>query len=140
MDITLSCNNGKEIYTLPVVTEMPQIQNNYKNEEFETINDTINLAGNRELMRVSISSFFPVNKNYPFANKKAVSNGWEYVRFIERCANNKIPIRLIISDSMRTILNIASLVNNFSYNVDRKNDIQYTLELMEYRFVTVKQV
>lgn len=140
MDITLSCNNGAEVYVLPVVLEAPDINRAYKNEQFETMNNIVNLAGNPELIQVSISSFFPVNKSYPFANKKAISNGWEYVSFIERCADNKIPMRIVINDSTKTILNLATLVNNFSYKIDRKNDIQYTLELLEYRFVNVKQV
>ena len=137
MDIVFSANNFQEVMKLPIVPPTFEFNIPRKNEEFETIQfGTLNLIGLRGLKTLSIQSFFPT-KEYNFAKTKI--NGWQYVNFFNKWANNRLPIRIIVSDKKGfEILNMACTVENFTYGLDRAEDIPYTLELKEFRFVEVK--
>ncbi|NMM52156.1 hypothetical protein [Paenibacillus aquistagni] len=136
MDIVFSANNMQETLTLPIIPPDFQFSIPRKNEEFETIGQgTLNLIGLRGLKTLSISSFFPL-KTYRFAKHK--KDGWSCVRFFNKWANKRLPIRIIVTDNKSNeIVNMACTVESFTYGLDRAGDIAYTLDLKEFVFVKV---
>ncbi len=141
MDIIFSANNNETVLVLPVLPpEMPELVQPYNNTTFDAINGEINLIGNKGLRTVSIQSFFPLNKNYPFSRPGSEKDGWKYVEFFNKYANLRVPIRMIFMDDLSEISNMAYTVERFSCNVTGYGVINYKLELKEYRFVDVKKV
>lgn len=140
MDIIFSANNNEQVLTLPVLPEnMPEFVQTYKNSTFESINGELNLIGNKALRTVSFSCFFPTKK-YKFIRPKAIEDGWAYVAFFNKYANNKMPIRMIFVDNdNREISNMAYTIESFNSYVDKVLDIQYSLDLKEYRFPKIKK-
>ena len=135
MDIIFSANNNEEVMVFPVVPpgigpEIPQ-----ENEDFNAMTGKLKLIGNMGLRKLQIDSFWPVNKSYDFIRPGAEANGHAYIKFFEKWRNKKVPMRIIITtDDGSTRLNMACLVNNLSWNVDKAGDIRYLLDVEEYRF------
>ena len=133
MTIILSANNNQEIFTLPVVPSGMEINSSQKNEIFEGINGDITLIGNLGLKEFSISSFFPVNKDYNFIVRGAEKDGWKYVEFIVRLRKEKKPVRVVWTNKNKyTIFNGLCSVENFKYKPDKVGDINYTLDFKEF--------
>jgi hypothetical protein len=138
MDIVFSANNFEEVLRLPIVPPNTDVLNPRKNEEFETIQmGTLNLIGLKGLRTLSIQSFFPT-KIYSFVKDNA-RLGWEYVDFFNKWSDKRVPIRIIMTDNTgKEILNMPCTVENFTHGLDKVGDIQYTLEIKEFKFVGVK--
>jgi len=142
MDIVLSYDNMAEVLVLPVLPEAFQMPfNPRENEEFEVINGIdgvgkLNLIGLRGLKTLTLESFFPI-KRYPFVKTDVI--GWECVNLINKWANSRSPIRIIVtsSDGLE-ILNMSCTIENFTYGVDRAEDIPYSLELKEFLIPVVE--
>lgn len=138
MDIVLAYNNFAESLVLPILPAELMIPINVRmNEEYELFSSVngvgkLNIAGNRDLKVATLTSFFPT-KDYAFAKSK--EKGWTCVNKINKWANSKNPIRLIITADNIEMLNMACLVESFEYGVDRAGDIPYTLTLKEFVFV-----
>jgi len=133
MNIILSANNNKDVYTLPIVPNGIEINSPQKNETFEGLNRDITLIGNPGLKEIPITSFFPVNKDYPFIAQEAEKNGWRYVEFIENLKKSKTPVRVIITNKQKyTVFNGLCSIENFKFKTDNVGDIQYTLDLKEF--------
>lgn len=136
MDIVFSANNMQEVLSLPIIPPDFSVDTPRKNEEFETIQGTLNLIGLRGLRTLSISSFFPT-KPYQFA--KYQKNGWDCVRFFNKWADKRVPIRIIVTDNKSNeILNMPCTIESFVHGLDRAGDIVYTLDIKEFVFVKVK--
>jgi len=135
MDIIFSANNNEEVFVFPVVPPdlgpvIPQ-----EHEDFDAVTGRMKLIGNMGLMTLSIESFWPVNKNYPWVRPGSEADGWLYVKFFDRWRKKKVPMRVIITtDDGQTRLNMACLINNLEWKVDRVGDIRYKLSVEEYRF------
>ncbi|QEK12576.1 phage portal protein [Crassaminicella thermophila] len=138
MNIVVSANNNKEIFVLPVVPTDIEIHIPQNNEEFQTINSgTLNLIGDVGLRTLSISSIFPTHQ-YKWLKAGSNSNGWEYVEFLNRWRKAKVPIRIVITRKDGSeVLNMACTIESFIYGLTRNEDIRYTLDLKEYKFVKV---
>lgn len=140
MDIVLSYNNFEEILVLPIPPSSFNVPTNQRmNEEFELATGIdgigkLNLAGLRGLKEISIESFFPI-REYSFARSKTLA--WECINLINKWANSRNPIRVIITHEDIEMHNISCLIESFDYGVDRTKDIPYTLKLKEFVFVTV---
>lgn len=141
MDIVLSYNNMAEVLTLPVVpSDFSLLFNPRQNEEFDIIGSSgnigkLNIPGLRGLKVLSIVSFFP-NKHYPFAKSKIM--GGQCINMINKWANSRNPIRIIVTHNGFEMLNMACLIENFEYGIDRAGDNSYTLELKEFVLPVVK--
>jgi hypothetical protein len=133
MNITLSVNNNKDIYVLPVVPNGIEIESSQKNETFEGLNGDITLIGNTGLKEFSVSSFFPVDKKYNFVAQGSEKNGWKYVEFIENLKKNKTPVRVVMTNKQKySVFNGLCSIEKFKYKTDNVGDIQYTLDLKEF--------
>lgn len=137
MEIIFSANNNAEVMILPIVPPDIQITEPQDHEDFSGINGKLKLIGNVGLRSLTIEAFFPVGKNYDFAHPGSDKDGWRYVEFFQRWRAEMVPMRVIITtkDNAKR-LNMACVINSFSWAVDKAGDIKYTLEAEEYKFVT----
>lgn len=137
VQVIFSANNNEEIMVLPYVPPGTAITQDQANEEFKTTTGVLNLIGNMGLKHLSIASFFPTQE-YKWIPKEASADGWEYVDFFNKWRDAKVPVRIVvISKQNKEILNMACLIDSFSYSEKRNGDISYSLEVSEYRFVEV---
>ncbi len=136
-DITIytSANNNEEILVLPIVPkELPEVIQEYCHEDFESNTKSLTLIGRGKARTLTLSFLLPVNKNYNKINKKADNNGWAYIEFWQKWSERKVPMRLIITEGAKELLNIAYVIKSLNYKVDKKKDIIATLEIKEYIF------
>lgn len=139
MDIFLSINNRQQVIKLPVLPAEFKIQSGMKNETYDVISQgEIKLIGMPTLKSISLQSFFP-NRDYSFLRNKEYK-GWEYVEAIEKWKEERIPIRLIISEASRDIINMPCSIESFEYGLqDGTGDIYYTITLSEFKFIELDQ-
>lgn len=111
---------------------MPQL-----NKRLTLLNmGTVNMKGNRDVAAVTLSSFFP-GRSSPFY-RYADMTPKKYRARIENWKENKEAKRLIITDMG---INLSMLIDKCSFKVrEGSEDIYYTLELSEYRTLTVPTV
>lgn len=141
MDIYLSINNNQQVIQLPVLPDQYEMTYPMNNTTKSTINSgDMRLIGLKGLKSISFSSFFP-SKEYGFIREKtaysAITNegylAWDYVKLIEEWMEERVPIRLVITD---TPINIAVTIDSFTYGIkDGSGDIHYSISLTEFRFV-----
>ncbi|MGD6845229.1 hypothetical protein ACQCVH_22255 [Bacillus infantis] len=136
MDIVFSANNREEILKLPIVPPDLTWDSPQTNETFDTIQQgELNLIGLKGLVSFSISSFFPM-KRYPFAKSAVLGN--QAVTFFEKWRKKRVPIRVVITNKKgQELLNLAITIDNFTHGFDQAGDIQFTLDIKEYRFPRV---
>jgi len=149
-----------ESLVFPIVPKNTKFPNVSNIESYKGVSTKFNVPDTKELKDIEISSIFPVNKDYNFANKLANTNGWDYVDFLEERQKNQLPLRLLAFDfkgalgagvsvvqNYGDIQNIAYnsfkrhadglyLVKNFDYEVDNVKDIKYTLTLSQFNSET----
>ena len=127
MDIFLSVNNRAEVLQIPVVPAEFAVSKPQGNTVFETVNHgELQLYGSPKLRSISWNSFFPV-RNYPFLRNRSMW-GYEYVDKIDSWINQKLPIRLIITD---TPINMAVLVSDFEYTI-KDGDVMYQFSALDF--------
>lgn len=141
MDIILSANNNETVLILPVIPDkMPELIQPFNNTTFDAVNQEINLIGTKGLRTVTLQSFFPINKNYPFQRPGSEKDGWKYVAFFNKYGDLRVPIRMIFLNGIEEISNMAYTIESYSFQINKVKDIEYTIELKEYRFVNAKKV
>lgn len=132
MDIYLSVNNRADILKIPVLPSSFTISKPQSLKTFETVSQgDLQLIGTPKLKGITIESFFPV-KDYPYLRDTSMK-GWEYVYKIDTWIAEKLPIRLVITD---TPINMAAAVKNFEYTVKTDGDLWYSLELEEFTLIS----
>ena len=77
--------------------------------------------------------FLPT-KPYDFAK----NTGTEVLNLLGYVSTNKIPMRVIITDGINELLNIAVSISNFKYYFDRGKNIRCSVSFVEYIFLTEK--
>lgn len=134
MDIFLSINRREEVIQLPIVPPELEVSFPWGNETFQTINQgEIKMIGLEGLKSITIESFFPA-KEYPFARDRTYRS-WEYVSIIKRWMRQRVPIRVVTTNTHLPI-NLPMTIDNFSYkSQDGSGDVYYTLSLSEFKFV-----
>jgi len=133
--IYLSINNNEEVILLPVTPEEYEISEPWNNQEVEGLNQAMNIIQNKGLSSLSIETFFP-SKDYPFLLSRDMW-GMEYVETIKRWRERRVPLRLIITNDGETEVNMAVTIDGFTYSKDKSGDINYKLDLKEFKFVEV---
>ena len=135
--IVISADNGAAAIVLPLVpADLPEISNPQNNETFEGILGTMSVIGTLGLRSVSIKCLLPVDPiKYPVANPLG-SSAAEVINFVSRYRSEYIPVRLVIAFSDGSVyINMACLINDFSYSIDNAKDYHYKIDLIEYRMV-----
>lgn len=137
--IYLSINSGEEVMLLPVTPEEYEIEDKWDNKEIEGLYQTLNIIGNRGLSTIELSSFFPV-RDYPFLLNREMW-GAEYVETIKRWQERRIPLRLTIVNTDKSMnfdtVNIPVTIDSFKHRTAKDGDIYYTLSLKEFKFIKV---
>lgn len=121
-----------EVANIPIVQAIEPITCETGDEEFTTINGTtLNLIGGKGLRSFSFSSFFP-SKKYSFVSLFNFQSPKYYIQFFEKYRDAKIPLRIIVVDGYKVVLNMLCRYN-FTYTLrDRAGDVPFTLEIKEY--------
>lgn len=128
----LSYNNNEKLVQLPVVPDtLPEILQSLENDTITTHTKTLTLLGNKKPRSFSLSLFLPT-RDYDFCT----GNGEEVIELLEYVTKNKIPARLVITDNLIELLNMAISVESYKYNYDTVGNIRATIECTEYEFLT----
>jgi hypothetical protein len=118
--------------TLPVTPEILTIETSNNNETLKTINTRdIKLINKQGLKRITLASFFP-SESYSFLQVNHGVDVINYVKIIEKWIDKEIPIRLIIYDDKKELLNCAFAIDEFTYSFTTNKDIEYTMTLEEF--------
>ena len=134
--LIVSFNNNEEVMVWPYVPPDFGPEQEQRNGTYEGISGDFNTLGPMGLWTIPLSGFFPVGHNYPFVAAEAVADGWQYVSFIQRGQQRRIPFRITLLDSAgQCRLNAAFSIDNFQWKVKRNGDISYSLTFREYRFL-----
>ena len=132
--IYLSANNREQVVTLPFAPLGLEISSAQKNSVFDGLTRGRQVIGTMQPRTVSWSGrFFKTNPRW--ANPAALSDPMDYVDFFERWREALVPIRLVITDGGRELINIAATVDEFSWQLTKTGDISYSIDLSEYVFV-----
>ena len=131
MDIYLSVNNREDILKIPVLPAEYTISKPQGLQTFETVSKgELQLIGTPKLKGITITSFFPI-RDYPYLRDTSMK-GQDYVYKIDTWILQKLPIRLIITD---TPINMVVAVKNFQYTTKTDGDLWYTLELEQFNLL-----
>ena len=127
-----SYNNNEKVVEVPVIpNELPDIVQELQNESFTTQNATLTLLGNKKPRSFSMELFLPT-KHYDFAK----DTGTEILNLLGYVATNKIPMRIVVTDGLNELLNIAVSVSNYKYHFDTIENIRCSISFVEYIFLT----
>ena len=89
------------------------------------------------LKTIEITSFFP-NQEYSFCNYKGFMKPYEFSYKIQKWMYEGKPLRIIVTDSPT---NMQCLIQQFDTNEqDGTRDLYFTLNLVEYKPVTIPTV
>lgn len=127
----LSYNNNERVVEAPVIpNELPDIAQELANEEFTTHTKTLTLLGNKKPRSFSLDLFLPT-KPYDFAK----DTGVEVLNLLKYVADKKIPMRIVVTDGLNELLNIAVSISSFSYRFDTAENIRCNVSFKEYIFL-----
>lgn len=146
--IYLSYNNQAESIELPVLPKKIEVKesSNNKSHILQNIGE-ITVINSIKAPKLKIESIFPLYYG-PYVTSTILKSPVEYINILKRWRdgtkdNNykKQPIRLLITDTAFP-LNWACTIENLTYkeNAGSVGDIDYSIELKEYRWYKVKQV
>ncbi len=138
MDYYLSFNNNEERLRLPVIPSSFQVTIPHQNTSVDITNlGEINLIGKTGLATMTIESFFP-RQAYSFCLYSDFPHPYECIRMLLKWKDSGKPIRVIVTD---TPINYAMAIESVSYSeVDGTGDVYFTLDLKEYKFISVANV
>ena len=127
-------------YMLPVNPGALQVDVPTKNQTTEVVQlGEITQFAPRGLKGVSFSSFFPKDYSKPYVMSGAEEKTPEdWVALLEQAKSAQKALRLIITD---TKVNMLVSLEGFSWSIeDATGDVNYSLNLKEYREYTAKYV
>lgn len=139
MNIIISDISGVSSLVFPIVPVDTTINANGKSETINAIDGRFNIIENKDLKSINWNSILPVNKSYNFIKRGSLANGWIYVTFLELIKKYKLPVRIIVTTNAKApVLNMLASIDNFSYNVDKTGDINYSISLTEFPYTLME--
>lgn len=138
MKFTLSYNNFEEQLQLPVNPPGFTLNGSQIINTLEIVGiGEVSQIGNQGLKSLDITCFFP-QKYASYCAYRDIPKPYEAVALIEKWRKSGRPIRLIVTD---TPINMAVVIQDFKYGEEGgTRNVNYTLSLIEYKFLKVKQV
>lgn len=149
--IWLSWNNQQEGFELPILPREigPSIRGDGAGHDVAKFGK-INVIKDRELAEYTIESIFPAQP-YPFITASIVLRPMDYVNYIMKWWETKRPIRFVyvggnayVDAEGRTIseINTPASIEGFEWKevAGSPGDIQFSLQLKEYRFYEARRV
>lgn len=129
----LSYNNNEKVVQLPVVpSNLPEILQDLENDTITTHTKTLTLLGNKKPRSFSLDLFLPT-RDYSWCK----GNGEEVIALLDYVTDNKIPARLVITDNLTEILNMAISINSYKHHYDKVGNIRAAIDCIEYEFNTI---
>lgn len=96
----------------------------------------VNILGKKKLSTIPIKTFWP-NQQYDFCDCNVTLKPYEFVNKIEEIIDSQKPIQVIITG---TPINMLCSIDNFTYGEnDGSGDVYFTLDLKEYKNITIKE-
>lgn len=133
MNITITDITGEYEYIMPHVPADIEHGGACDNTSINTLDGNIRVMGDIQLKTVSWTGILPVNKNYSWQKYGSLLDGYEYIKFFESMMANKLPVRVVITDSDDiSLLNSLMSIDSFNYHKDRAKDFTYTIVLTEF--------
>lgn len=130
-------NKKYEKVTLPVLPSSYEVSESQSNE---TVNinavGEVNLLGHRALRTVTLSSFYPA-QNYNFCVVKPELDPYEFIERLSYWKRNNVKLYFKAGEEVNFLTTISEL--NFGEN-DGSGDVNFTIELTEYRELGTKRV
>ena len=109
---------------------------NYETNNVIGLGDIATFGGNG-LAQLSLSSFFP-NKEYSFNAYSDIPKPYEFVKYFKEWKNKGVVVRVVLTG---TDINQEMYITNFSYGErDGTGDVYYTIDLLEYRPITIPTI
>lgn len=128
----LSYNNNEKIVQLPVVPDkLPDVSQDLENDTITTHTKTLTLLGNKKPRSFSLDLFLPT-RDYSWCK----GTGEEVIALLDYVTENKIPARLVITDNLTELLNMAISISNYKHYYDTVGNIRATIDCTEYIFMT----
>lgn len=128
----LSYNNNEKVVEIPVIPDsLPDVAQELSHEEITTHTKTLTLLGQNKPKSFTLELWLPT-KDYYFCK----GNGREVLEFMKYVCDNRIPARIVISEGMTELMNMAISIKRYSYRYDRSLNIRLTAECVEYVFLT----
>jgi len=132
VQMLFSYNNNEKVVEVPVIPEkLPEIVQSLENEDFVTNKFTLTLLGNKKPRTFSLSLFLPT-KHYSFSKGTSI----ETLNLLEYVSAKKIPMRIVVTDGLNELLNIAVSITSFGYYYDVVENIHCNVSFKEYIFIT----
>jgi hypothetical protein len=128
----------KEIIQLPVNPEEIKVvsSGNNSSEEIVALGE-ITILREKKLREIKVESFLPLYQDAPYVLTKGKFKPYGfYVKFFNKIINAKKPLRLIVTGVGINML--MSIENMESWKKGGDNDLYFSLDLKEYRTLTVK--
>ena len=138
LNIVLFIDSLNKRIVFPIVpAHLPETESPQDNDTFNAVTGKLNVIGAMGLRQLTIESFFPVYKNYPFARSQATfANGWDFVNWIEKYRKQGVIFRIMIVETLGTVrLNMPCTIDSFKHFQNVSNDVSYSLALREYKYV-----
>lgn len=139
MNILFINPQGNGAY-LPHIPPDFSIDGGIEVEEVATLDGKITIPNAKTLKTFTINALFPV-KQYPWINKNANMSGWDYLRYFTDAMNNMDIMKIyVVNRNGLTLLYMKCIIESFTYHIDRRGDIVYSLTVKEYLTVDPKKV
>lgn len=138
--IWLSWNNQQEGFELPILPAEIGVGTGGDGAGYEVAKlGKINVIKDRELSQYTIESFFPAQK-YPFVTASILLEPKGYVDYIMGWWATLRPIRFVFVGKTMEI-NTAASIESFEWRevAGTPGDIEFSLELKEYRFYEARR-
>lgn len=127
--------NGMRLQ-LPVPPEKYEVQTGNLNTVLtvEELGEIL-LIGKKKLATLTVETFWP-NQEYSFCQYKGILKPYEAMKYITKWKESGAPIQIIITG---TPVNIPMVIEDFIYREqDGTGDVYFTLNLREYRYISLQ--
>lgn len=139
MNILFINPQGEGAY-LPYIPPDFSIEGGVEIEEVATLDGRITIPNSKVLKTFTINALFPV-KQYSWINKNANLTGWDYLRYFNEAMDNMSIMKVyVVNRNGLTLLYMKCIIESFSYHIDRRGDIVYSMTVKEHLSVDPSKV
>lgn len=128
--IVLQGESGRVTFPVPPAN-LPELTLPQNNTTFSSLAGDMMLIGQMGLRTMKLDVLLPDDTSrYTWANGDTATT---IINFINRERANYNPLRIVITRGHVTYVNMAVLINNFTYYKDNVGDYHASLDLVEFR-------
>ena len=134
VETVFSANNREQVMVLPWTPPGLQIAERQNNNTFDGLSRGRAMIGTMAPRVISFSSIFP-KVHQRWMHPQALHTPLDYVEFFRKWREELVPIRIVITDNTREIINMAVTVDDFTWKLRKNGDYEYSITLSEYVFI-----